>query len=296
MMSRQRTRRAELPPAQDNIDKLEKVVNEGNYYGAQQMYKSISARYVSAERYSEALDILHSGACIQLTQGQVICGAELALLFVETLGKGKIPYDDETLDLVKRIFEKFPQVPLPPHLWDVDDMQQLSEEIRTAKARVEGCYSFLKAAIKWSSEFGASSTGSPELHIMLAEYIYSESPEVCYPGEDDLAIARAVLRYLCLGNLKDANILMGEIKKQAESTEVQFPQTDLMQFIIFLLQTMERNAPPLFNMLRANFKPSIDREPAFHEMLDDIAGKFYGIQRRDPMGMIGDMFKMMGPM
>lgn len=28
-----------------NIDKLEKVVNEGNYYGAQQMYKSISARF-----------------------------------------------------------------------------------------------------------------------------------------------------------------------------------------------------------------------------------------------------------
>ncbi|KAE9589138.1 hypothetical protein Lal_00000327 [Lupinus albus] len=324
MMSRQRTRRAELPPAQENIDKLEKVVSEGNHYGAQQMYKSISARYVSAERYCEALDILHSGACIQLTQGQVICGAELALSYVETLGKGKIPYDDETLDLLKRIYEKFPQVPLPPHLWDVDDMQQLSEEIRTAKARVECCYSFLKAAIKWSAEFGANSNGSPELHIMLAEYIYSESPEVdmgrvtyhfvrgndpnkfastlvnflgkCYPGEDDLAIARAVLRYLCLGNLKDANILMGEIKKQAESTEVQFPQTDLMQFIIFLLQTMERNAPPLFNMLRANFKPSIDREPAFNEMLDDIAGKFYGIQRSDPMGMIGDMFKMMGPM
>lgn len=28
---------------------------------------------------------------------QVTCGAELAVLFVETLVKGKIPYDDETL-------------------------------------------------------------------------------------------------------------------------------------------------------------------------------------------------------
>jgi hypothetical protein len=27
---------------------------------------------------------------------KVTCGSELALLFVETLGKGKIPYDDET--------------------------------------------------------------------------------------------------------------------------------------------------------------------------------------------------------
>ncbi|RDX98049.1 Golgi to ER traffic protein 4-like protein [Mucuna pruriens] len=147
-MSRQRSKRAELPPAQENIEKLEKVVNEGNYYGAQQIYKSISARYVSAERYSEALDILHSGACIQLSHAQVTCGAELALLFVETLGKGKIPYDDEILDRLKKIYKLFPRVPLPQHLWDVDDMQQLSENIGNAKTRVEGCSSFLKAAIK----------------------------------------------------------------------------------------------------------------------------------------------------
>ena len=31
--------------------------------------------------------------------------------------------------------------------------------------------------IRWSAEFGASRNGCPELHVMLAEYIYSESPE-----------------------------------------------------------------------------------------------------------------------
>ncbi|KAK7343831.1 hypothetical protein VNO77_12884 [Canavalia gladiata] len=321
-MSRQRSRRVELPPAQENIEKLEKVVNEGNSYGAQQMYKSISARYVSAERYSEALDILHSGACIQLSHGQVTCGAELALLFVETLGKGKLPYDDEVLDRLTKIYKSFPRVPLPQHLWDFDDMQKLSENIGNAKICVEGCSSFLKSAIKWSAENGANSNGSPELHIMLAEYIFSESPEVdmtkvtyhfvrgnnpkkfastlvnflgkCYPGEDDLAIARAVLRYVSSGNLKDANILMEEIKKQVQTAEIELPKTELMQFINFLLPTLERDALPLFNMLRAKFKASIDREPAFNEMLDDIAEKFYGLQRRNPMGMFGDIFKLMG--
>ena len=29
-------------------------------------------RYVSTQRYSEALDLLHSGACLQLKHGQVI--------------------------------------------------------------------------------------------------------------------------------------------------------------------------------------------------------------------------------
>ncbi|GKC65166.1 Golgi to ER traffic protein 4 [Tanacetum coccineum] len=73
----------------------------------------------------------------------------------------------------------------------------------------------------WSSESGPRKFGSAELHDMLAEYIYSESPEPdmarvcfhfsrgrnpnrfastlvsfmgkCYPSEDDLAIARAIL-------------------------------------------------------------------------------------------------------
>lgn len=31
---------------------------------------------------------------------------------------------------------------------------------------------------RWSMEFGAHRNGSPEIHDMLAEYTYSESPEV----------------------------------------------------------------------------------------------------------------------
>ncbi|KAL0002909.1 hypothetical protein SO802_016690 [Lithocarpus litseifolius] len=322
-MSRERLKRGTLPPAQENIEKLQKVVEEGNYYGAQQMYKSISARYVSAQRYSEALDILQSGACIQLKHGQITCGAELAVLFVETLVKGKIPYDSDALDRVRKIYKMFPQIPLPQHLPDDDEMEQISEAHGAATIRVDGCSSFLKAALKWSVEFGAHRSGSPELHVMLAEYIYSESPEVdmarvsnhfvrgnspkkfasvlvnfmgkCYPDEDDLAIARAILMYLAMGNLRDANYLMDEIKKQLESNQLVFPQSDLVQFIIYLLQTLQRDALPLFNMLRASYKTSIEREPAFNELLDEIVAKFYGVRRRIPLqGVFGDILKMMG--
>ncbi|KAL4621369.1 hypothetical protein ACB092_06G222600 [Castanea dentata] len=322
-MSRERLKRGTLPPAQENIEKLQKVVEEGDYYGAQQMYKSISARYVSAQRYSEALDILQSGACIQLKHGQITCGAELAVLFVETLVKGKITYDSDALDRVRKIYKMFPQIPLPQHLPDDDEMEQISEALGAAKIRVDGCSSFLKAALKWSVEFGAHRSGSPELHVMLAEYIYSESPEVdmarvsnhfvrgnspkkfasvlvnfmgkCYPGEDDLAIARAILMYLAMGNLRDANYLMDEIKKQLESNQLDFPQSDLIQFIIYLLQTLQRDALPLFNMLRNSYKTSIEREPAFNELLDEIVAKFYGVRRRNPLqGVFGDIFKMMG--
>nr|KJB78898.1 hypothetical protein B456_013G025000 [Gossypium raimondii] len=325
-MSREKLRRAALPPVQENIDKLEKAINEGNFYGAQQMYKSISARYVSAERYSEALDLLESGACLQLKHGQVTCGAELAFLFVDTLVKGKIPYNEDILDRVRKIYEVFPKVPLPSNMSDDEDVREFTEALGAAKTRLEGCSSFIRAAIKWSAEFGASRNGDPQLHAMLAEYIYSESTELvgfenmakvsyhfvrgnnpkkfastlvnfmskCYPDEDDIAIARAVLMYLSMGNLRDANCLMNELKRQVESQELDFPESDLVQFITFLLLTLERDALPLFNMLRVNYKSSIDREPAFNELLDEIAEKFYGVQRRNPLqGMFGDLFKMM---
>ncbi|XP_072980051.1 protein GET4 [Typha angustifolia] len=321
-MSRPRARRGELPPPQANIEKLEKMVDAGSFYEAQQMYKTTSARYIAAERYLEALEILHSGALIQLKHGQVTCGGELAVLFVDTLVKGKFPYGKETLDRLSKLYEAFPKISVPQHLGDDDDMQQLSEALVAAKVRVESCSSFLKAGIKWSAEFGAPKNGSPELHDMLAEYLYSESPELdmmkvssyfvrgkdpnkfastlvnfmgkCYPGEDDTAIARAVLLYLSQGNLRDANYLMDELKKLLESKELEFPQSDLIQFIEYLLQTLERDAFPLFKMLREKYKSSTERESLFDELLDEIAGRFYGVRRKSGLqGIFGDLFKMM---
>ncbi|KAE8711077.1 LOB domain-containing protein 11-like [Hibiscus syriacus] len=143
-MSREKLRRATLPPVQENITKLEKAINEGNFYGAQQMYKSISARYVSAERYSEALDLLESGACLQLKHGQVTCGAELAVLFVDALVKGKIPYGGDILGK----YNVFPKVPLPTNMEDDDDVRELNEALGAAKTHLEGCSSFIRAAIK----------------------------------------------------------------------------------------------------------------------------------------------------
>jgi hypothetical protein len=52
------------------------------------------------------------------------------------------------LDRVRKIYKMFPQIPLPQHLPDDDEMQQISEALGAAKIRVEGCSSFLKAAMK----------------------------------------------------------------------------------------------------------------------------------------------------
>ncbi|ONK77113.1 uncharacterized protein A4U43_C02F3230 [Asparagus officinalis] len=325
-MAAARTKRGALPPAQEVVEKLEKIVKDGNNYGALQMYKSYSVRYAAADRHTEALQILESGALVQLNSGQVTCGAELAWLFVETLIKGKFPYNEETLGRVGKIYQAFPKLSVPQQLGMEDDdvdMEKLQEAMVAAKVRVESCSSFLKHALKWSSEFGAPKGGSPQMHVMLAEYIYSESPELdmtkvsghfirgndrekfaftlvnfmgkCYPGEDDLAIARAILMYLSQGNLRDANYIMDEIKKQLESKKLDLPHSNLTNFVEYLLQTLERDAFPLFRILRQKYESSIDRDPLFSELLDEIAFKFYNVRRKSGLdSMFGDFFKMMG--
>ncbi|KAE8702575.1 hypothetical protein F3Y22_tig00110482pilonHSYRG00370 [Hibiscus syriacus] len=128
---------------------------------------------------SRAVARLGSGRVVVVVMVVVSCGAELAVLFVDALVKGKIPYSEDILDLVRKIYKVFPKVLLPSNVADDDDdVREVNEALGAAKTRLEGFSSFLSAAIKWSAEFGASRKGDPQLHVMLAEYIYSESTEL----------------------------------------------------------------------------------------------------------------------
>ncbi|KAE8657608.1 hypothetical protein F3Y22_tig00116989pilonHSYRG00711 [Hibiscus syriacus] len=42
--------------------------------------------------------------------------------------------------------------------------------------------------------------------------------------------------------------------------------------------------------MRVQYNDSIDRKPAFNELLEEIAEKFYGVQRKN---LIEDMFRDM---
>ncbi|BBM98369.1 golgi to ER traffic protein 4 [Marchantia polymorpha subsp. ruderalis] len=299
------------------LQRLEKSVEAGNYYEAQQTYKTVYARYMAGRKYDEAMELLQAGASVQLKHGQVTCGAELAVLLIETFGKASVPYTSTALDRIIAIYNEFPKVDVG-QIKAVSEDGSISEETVEARTRVEGCSSFLKAAIKWSIESGGQSKGAPELHKMLAEYIWTQSPvpelgkasihflrgncpeafasavvdcmSKCYQGEADLVVARAILQYCSLGNLRDANILWSKVK---EACSDKLPDTPLLHFIKFLLQTLERDALPLFRMLRQNYKLSIERDPTFDEYLDDIAERFFNVRRKTGIqGMLGDIMKM----
>ncbi|CAK9216595.1 unnamed protein product [Sphagnum troendelagicum] len=305
------------------LEKLEKRVQDGNYYEAQQMYKTINSRYMAAKKYAESIDLLQSGAVMQLKHGQVTCGTELGVLLIDTYNTAKVPCDTISIDRIRAIFNEFPRASnFSQEKVDIAADSKATEKTITAKTHVEGCMAFLKAALKWSIEAGGPHRGAPELHDMLADYVWTQSPvpemykasqyfvrgshpetfakavvqwmHQCYPGEADLVVARAVLLYLSLGNLRDANLLWDAVKQSLSDSSKEFPDTPLMHFIRFLLSTLERDALPLFRILRQKYKPSIDRDPTFDEYMDEIGERFYGLQRRNGgmQGMLSDFIKM----
>ncbi|KAH7441118.1 hypothetical protein KP509_03G025900 [Ceratopteris richardii] len=299
------------------LQKLEKSLEAGNYYEAQQRIKTLHARYLAAKNYAASLDLLHSGATMQLKHDQVTCGVELGILFVETLGKAGRKYDAAALEQIKVLGSSFPRM----HVSSTDRRKLIksSESYLNAKSRAEGFNSFMRAAIRWCIETGGPTRGPKELHDMLSEYMWTQCPDLdlnkaaphfvrsghperyaqavieymieCDPEEVDLVLARSVLLYLTFGNLRDANFLVTEVK--AALGDDKYPSSPLMQFIKYLLLTLERDALPLLHTLRENYKDHLQRDPLLVEYVDNIAERFYGEQRKTGLQRVfGDFIKM----
>mmetsp|Transcript_16312 Transcript_16312/g.26937 ORF Transcript_16312/g.26937 Transcript_16312/m.26937 type:complete len:304 (+) Transcript_16312:1868-2779(+) len=270
------------------VRKLEKNVEEGNYYEAQQMYKGVFHRQLGQKKFSEARELLMSGISVMQKHAQYSCAAELSLLLVQQLlPASDAPVDKDTNDMLLSVFENFEEDEGP------------------------GRAQFMKAAIKWSVGNDKKSTGAPMLHTAFARwywklkdypsaqrhFVRGDCPQDFakmliewsaqgYRSEQDMFIARGVLQYLCLQNLKDANILFEEFMKASS-----LPPTPLTNFIRFLLLTLERDALTLFNVLREKYAPSIRRDPAFSPYLDHIASVFYNVRvpASGLQGILGDL-------
>ena len=110
-----------------------------------------------------------------------------------------------------------------------------------------------------------------------------------YPEEQDLYVARAILTFLSKGNLNMANKVYSLIQQKLELT------TPLMHFCQFLLATLERDAYPLFKLLREKYEPELQRDPSFNSLLNKIAKHYFHIQQYSPnlFANMFDMFKRM---
>ena len=277
--------------------KLEAKLAEGDYYEALQIYKTLFSRHEAKGEHEEAMRVAAAGVKKLLEHESLNGGAELGLMMVENWIAHPRPVADDSVALVTELQAAFPE-----------GAEQFKERL-----------TFLRAALKWSTRVeGGRPSGAPAVHAVLARalreagpssyaaaaehYARAEAPEELadlllawsaggYASERDLFLARAVLTLLTHENLRDANATFASFRARCEAAGAPL-DTPLSNFIGFLLQTCEREAAPLFQMLQQRYARSLQRDPEFAGMLRVIGEKFFGMRPAPNMmsmlsGMLG---------
>jgi len=269
---------------------LQEHIASGNFYEAHQVLKSQVARKKGRKKYSEAAAMAAKGCRLLLEHNQCDCATDLGKQMLDLYDEAKISESDESLATVLDICAAFPS------------------DSGAATAHT----TLIKAAIKWSTKTGEYTHGNPKLHNMAAAtfaahgmyekaqpfFLRGDNPTnfsemLCawsaqgFQSEQDLFVARAVLGYLVLKNLKDANVVL-----DCTLQTVREP-TPMHNFLRFLLLVLERDAAPLFQDLRRRYAPTIDRDPTLNMFLDAIGQTYYNLQppRSGLGGIMGDMMK-----
>ena len=67
--------------------KLHKLINNGEYYEAHQLYRTLNFRYSNSGKFAELRKLLLEGANLFLGRDQHNSGADLALMYLDALNK-----------------------------------------------------------------------------------------------------------------------------------------------------------------------------------------------------------------
>ncbi|XP_046659907.1 Golgi to ER traffic protein 4 homolog isoform X2 [Homalodisca vitripennis] len=279
------------------LGKLDSSVKNGNYYEAHQMYRTLYFRYLTQKKYGELLELLFDGAKLLLQHDQQTSGADLAILLVDVLVKSETEPSDFHISRLAQLFS------------------MVSPEVAEREV-------FLGSALRWSSHDHAQFTnGHPSLHQAIAQIFWREKNFVLaryhflhsrdgtgfatmlvelhrtrgFATEVDLFIAQVVLQYLCLQNKHTANVAFQSYTTQHPAIAKGPPYIlPLLNFIFFLLKTVESGKLAAFTVLCEQYQPCIKRDPSYPQYLDKIAQIFFGVpppRQHNSGGLLGNILQ-----
>lgn len=262
-------------------------------YEALQLYRSKAIRFKTKNDLMGAVKATAGGATCLLKNGYENAGAELSTLFLELLSEDNKTLDVEIMELIKQIDESYP---------------------KKSTFRVD----FLKGCVKCSVQTSTREFGDAAIQAQLAEtlwengdysnaahhYATGEAPLLycnkllaLYGTEDkkterEQAVTMGIVQFLSLENLRDANELFYQYKKESKEKNLSL-KSDLINFCDCLLQVSRRDAAPLFKQLVNSYASQLD----FHEsvprlLMGPIATRLFGIKPKvNPMmSMLQNMF------
>ena len=106
-------------------------------------------------------------------------------------------------------------------------------------------------------------------------------------SELHIFLARTVLQYLCLKDLKNANIFYKTIMSRYTNNLQRLPLVHFLQFLIITC-TKEESAKSLFYMLRSKYAVSLAVDPDYSKYLDKIGQIYFNIPA--PKSLLSQLF------
>ncbi|KAG7210643.1 hypothetical protein KM043_012157 [Ampulex compressa] len=277
------------------LAKLEACINSGNYYEAHQMYRTLFFRYLGQKKYSELLDLLYNGSTLLLRHDQLASGVDLGILFINVLTQSGTEPTEAYFEKIRSLLNLMsPTCP--------------ERDI------------FLQSALSWSTKGTEYNTGHPDLHQKVAEilwkeknykmarrhFIHSRDGSGCaallvelheqrgYSNEIDLFIAQAVLQYLCLRNKATAQEAFNTYTSKHPRISSGPPYVlPLLNFLFFLLKTIDSGKLAVFTILCDQYQISLNRDPCYRQYLDKIGQLFFNVAPPPPrtQGFFGTLLQ-----
>ncbi|ESZ97789.1 hypothetical protein SBOR_1798 [Sclerotinia borealis F-4128] len=296
------------------IARLQEKTAEGTYYEAHQQTRVVASRYIKAQNYPAATDILYNVSLSLLRAAQGGSGGDLALFLLEVYNLSALTCDSVSKGRLLTLLRAFhPEEP--------------------SRKR------FVGEVIAWSSKNSVFPAGDPELHHVVGTLYADEgeaydaerhlvlgtkdSAEVLakmefeWYVEDDshtaaLYASRAVLPYLLVGNVRDARKSLGiftsRLQEENKGLTVQelggsgiedikiYPSLPLLNFLGLLLVAVQKGNSLDFKQLTKKYAGQMKEGAGemWEEALVGIAEMYFGIQRprqgNPLMDMMGSMF------
>jgi hypothetical protein len=272
------------PRAEVDLDSMV-ATNATGAYEALQLYKSRAIRYKQKENnIVGAIEAAAHGAKCLLSHSYSTAGAELATQVLDFMDEANMEINPQLRGIIFDIDATFPA---------------------DSQLRVE----FLKAAVKVSVAHGQREFGDQQLHLRLAHclwdindknaiyhFVLSEEPDQLAQKIDythgnteslaqrDRSLTLAILHFLALENLRDANELFRCFKKIQKAKGLPI-ESELITFCDYLLQVSRRDAAPLFKTLVNTYASALNfDETAGTLLMGPIASRLFGIQpKANPM-------------
>uniref|UniRef100_A0A7S3PQC7 Uncharacterized protein n=1 Tax=Aplanochytrium stocchinoi TaxID=215587 RepID=A0A7S3PQC7_9STRA len=288
------------------MQSIEERINEGDHYGALQTLKTLLVRASKKKDMERVGEIGRKGSILLLRNGHATAGLDVSLNLVEIWESSKQSVTEETKVIVQ----------------DINDAYMTGIKDKAEGARLNG--KFLDAAIEWSKEENQKSNsykrGDPLFHHLAAKaklragdpggacqhFVHAHQPKEFaallfqwsnqgYQNERDMFLARAIFQLLAQENLKDANIVFDTFCALLLTKSIKL-EAPLFNFVRFLLKTLERDAYPLFKVLRDKYAPVLRSDPSFDSFLDQIQVAFFNVkpQKKGMAAMMENMLGMFG--